>query len=231
MSAKHALLGLLLDRSAYPYELADRLQQRLGPAWRVNSGQLYQTIKKLESEGLIERVEGAVRDRSARHVFSITEGGVAEYERWFDEVSGVRLARRPLLVKITFAGPERLLDALEKLDAYELECAERLRHVSHEREAIAVGGALVRADHVLLSLNLSADIFQLEGELRWVKQAREMISWLLSCQAVWPSTRERTDIASMEARDRHAAREELFSEMAARRLRSTSHEQGRRRDG
>src|SRR5271155_1044569 len=101
MSAKHALLGLLLDRSAYPYELADRLQQRLGPAWNVNSGQLYQTIHRLESDGLIERVDGVVGDRNFRHVFAITDDGVAEFERWFDRESGVRLARRPLLVKIT----------------------------------------------------------------------------------------------------------------------------------
>ena len=35
MSSKHALLGLLLDRPAYPYQLADRMQQRLGPSWKV----------------------------------------------------------------------------------------------------------------------------------------------------------------------------------------------------
>ena len=92
MSAKHALLGLLLHRSAYPYELADRLQARLGPAWAINSGQLYQTISRLEQEGLIEQVEDPVGGREDRHIFAITDSGAAEFARWFESTTnGARL--------------------------------------------------------------------------------------------------------------------------------------------
>lgn len=211
MSAKHALLGLLLDRPAYPYELADRMLQRLGPAWAVNSGQLYQTIKRLEADGLIERVDRTGGARDDRHVFSITDDGVAEFTRWFDETAvHVRLSRRPLLVQITFAGPERLKDALAKIDAYEFECVGQLNELSRAREGITADGPLVRADHLLLRLNLAADITQLEGELKWARHAREMVSWLLARDAVWPSTRESSD----EARERRRARSELFGRMA-----------------
>jgi DNA-binding PadR family transcriptional regulator len=215
MSAKHALLGLLLHRPAYPYELADRLQQRLGPAWAVNSGQLYQTIGRLEEDSLIERVDDTRGSRDDRHVFAITQNGIAEFERWFEATAnGVRLSRRPLLVKITFAGAERLEHALEKIDAYERDCAARLTEIFSVREAVAVDEPLVRADHVLLRLNLSADIFQLEAELRWTRHAREMVSWLLARQAVWPSARERANLADGQQADQ-GARKELFARMAA----------------
>jgi DNA-binding PadR family transcriptional regulator len=232
MSAKHALLGLLLHRSAYPYQLADRLQGRLGPAWAVNSGQLYQTIDRLERDGLIERVDGHVEGRDDRHVFAITENGVEEFERWFDTTtSGARLSRRPLLVKITLAGPGRIKDALGQIDAYELDCAARLKELSQMRDANPAEGPQVRADHVLLRLNLSADIFQLEGELRWARHAREMVSWLVTREAIWPSTHERSGgkrsgATSTEARGRQGAREELFGKMAARHSLSPSDEQG-----
>jgi DNA-binding PadR family transcriptional regulator len=220
MSAKHALLGLLLHRSAYPYELADRLQARLGPTWAINSGQLYQTIRTLEREGLIEQVEDAVEAREDRHVFAITNHGTEEFERWFnDTTSSARLSRRPLLVKITLAGPERLKRALDQIDAYELDCATRLKECSRIQEAIPSEGTQVRADHVLLRLNLSADIFQLEGELRWARHAHEMISWLLSREAIWPSAHERLGSSADAAEDRHGARKELFGRMAARHLR------------
>lgn len=52
VSAKHALLGLLRERPAYGYQLGERLQERLGPAWAINSGHLYQTLKRMEQEGL-----------------------------------------------------------------------------------------------------------------------------------------------------------------------------------
>jgi DNA-binding PadR family transcriptional regulator len=227
MSAKHALLGLLLHRTAYPYELADRLQARLGPAWAINSGQLYQTIRRLEQDGLIKQVDGVVEGHDDRHVFAITESGVEEFERWFSHSGGAaRLSRRPLLVKLTFAGPERLKDSLEQIDVYELDCATRLKQLSHVREAIPVEGPQVRADYVLLRLNLSADIFQLEGELRWARHAHEMISWLLGREAIWPSAPERSDALSTEARGRQDAREELFGRMAARHLQALPEHEG-----
>ncbi len=222
MSAKHALLGLLLHRSAYPYELADRLQGRLGPAWAINSGQLYQTIKRLEDDGLIARVDSDAEARDDRHVYAITEPGIEEFQRWFDGAScNMRLSRRPLLVKITLAGPERLKDAIAQIHEYELSCAAQLRELSMVREAIPIDEPRLRADHVLLRLNLSADIFQTEGELRWARHAHEMVSWLLGREALWPSASGRS--SAEEAR--MDARRKLFSRMASGHLESTSIEQ------
>src|SRR5271156_3725592 len=166
MSAKHAVLGLLLDRPAYQYELANRLQERLGPTWTINPGHLSQTIRKLEGEGLIERVESVPERRRDRHIFAITENGSEEFERWWfeEQGAGATLSRRPLLVKLTLAGPERLKAALEQIEAYELDCAARLKEVARQREEVPEGPQL-RADHVLLRLGLRGDMFQLEGEL------------------------------------------------------------------
>lgn len=216
MSAKHALLGLLLDGPAYPYQLAGRLEQRLGPAWEVNSGKLYQTVKGLERDGLIERTDAVGTKRENRHVYAITGEGVAEFERWFEDAAGaVRLSRRPLLVKVTFAGPQRLGDALAKVDEYELQCAKRLEEIAGVRDALPVDGPLVRADHLLLRLNLGADISQLEAELQWARHAREMLSWLAENEALWPSSRERLEaVQRLRELEREGARSDLFRRMA-----------------
>jgi DNA-binding PadR family transcriptional regulator len=217
VSAKHALLGLLIHRPAYRYQLGDRLHERLGPAWKINSGQLYQTIERLEGAGLIKRVDQASDEQQERHVFAVTVRGAEEFERWFDgTVSRARLLRRPLLVKITLAGPERLRDTLKEIDAYEQNCAACLREHLRLREAIPLGGLRVRADHEMLRLNLSADIMQLEGELGWARHARERISWLLKQDAIWPSAQRRPD-ASEESRERQSARVELFGRIATNR--------------
>lgn len=213
MSAKHALLGLLLDRPAYPYQMADRMQQRLGPAWQVNSGSLYNTVKAMEEDGLIERIESVSTARGDRHVYSITDGGTREFERWFEQTPDtVRLPRRPLLLKITFAGADRLTQAIGKLDDYERECAERLSVIAGMRESLpATEEPLVRADHLLLRLNLSSDIFALEGELRWAQHARELLTWLSEQEgAVWPSRGP-----SASGRGGANARKQLFTRIAA----------------
>jgi len=195
MSARHVLLGLLLDRPAYPYQLADRLEQRLGSSWQVDSGQLYKTVKLLERGGLIERVDDAAENpradnRAERHVFQITQRGIEEFERWFDQTRDpVRLPRRPLLAKIAFAGPDRLARTITKLDGYEHDCAERLCETIGMRDALPnTEDELLRADHLLLRLNLSTDIYSLEVELRWAKEARTLLTWLSEQdRTLWPN--------------------------------------------
>jgi DNA-binding PadR family transcriptional regulator len=216
VSAKHALLGLLLHRPAYRYQLGERLQERLGPAWKINSGQLYQTVKKLAGDGLIERIDGAPDDQDKLHVYAITVAGVEAFERWFDgAASTARLSRRPLLVKITLAGPERLKDTLQEIDGYEHHCMAALETHLALREGIPFGPQ-VRANDELLRVNLSADIAQLEGELVWARYARERVTWLLSQNAIWPSVHERSRATAQEASKRRAARTELFGRIASR---------------
>jgi DNA-binding PadR family transcriptional regulator len=213
MSATHAVLGLLLDKPAYPYELGNQLQHRLGPKWAVNTGQLSQIIKRLEKEGLIERVAGVAGAREDRQIFAITESGIMEYERWFStsEPNGAGLARRPLLVKISLAGPERLAEALKQIDRYRDECAAGVEELTRQRNKIK-HGPVVRADDEFLRLALSEIVIEKEGQLAWAKLARERVTWLLEQKAVWPSARGRAAAASDEAR---RAREELFRNMAA----------------
>jgi DNA-binding PadR family transcriptional regulator len=210
MSAQHAVLGLLLDRPAYAYELANRLQERLGPTWAINSGQLSQTLQKLESEGLIQKLEGYSTGRRGRRIFGVTDDGAAEFDRWWfeEQPNTVAPPRRPLLVKLTLAGPMRLKESLRQIEAYELECAQRLNEATKRRDEVSDGPQL-RTDHVLLRLGLRGDMFQLEGELAWARHAREVVSWLLSRDAVWPTGRDSSD-----GQD---ARERLFGRMAARR--------------
>jgi DNA-binding PadR family transcriptional regulator len=211
MAAKHVLLGLLLDRPAYPYQLADRMQQRLGPSWKVRSGPLYQAVGGLERDRMIERVENVPTVRGDRHVYSITERGVEEFERWFEQTADTVRLSRPLLVKITFAGPDRLARAMSKVDEYERDCAERLTATAAICETLpATDGELLRADHLLLRLNLSSDIYALEGELRWARDARELLT-LLSGQerTVWPNG------SGGEGRNASAsARNQLFTRIA-----------------
>lgn len=213
MSATHAVLGLLRNKPAYPYELGNQLQRRLGPSWAVNTGQLSQIIKRLEKEGLIERVDGSVGAREDRRIFSITEDGIREFERWFSTSApnGARLPRRPLLVKISLAGPQHLTEALKQIDSYEDECAAELTRLTSEQAEI-IDGPIVRADDEFLRLALAENIIEKEGQLEWTKLARQKINWLLEQNAIWPSARGRT------ANDKaQGTREELFRDMAASR--------------
>ncbi len=147
MSTKHALLGLLLEGPSYPYQLTDRLKERLGPAWALSSGQVYNTIRQMEEEELIEPVADSSGDQKRQRSVSITDSGEREFEDWLEAILvAVKLPRRPELLKITLAGPARLKTVLDHIDAYEERHAKRLSEFKDVRSLIPHQPTLVRAD-------------------------------------------------------------------------------------
>ena len=212
MSAKHALLGLLLDRPGYPYQLADRLQELLGPSWRINSGQLSQTIRTLVREGLIERLgddEQAEDQRRQMHV--ITSRGTEAYEVWFASLGSTDpLFRRPLLVKLALAGPEQLQDIVNQMDEYQEHWLQILGELTRTRDKTTRSSDSVRADRVIFRLSLSADIRHAEAELEWAREARATVAMLLAEKTVWFGRRNAAD-----ERLRLHDRDKLFNEMAS----------------
>lgn len=213
MSAKHALLGLLLERPGYPYQLADRLQELLGPTWKINSGQLSQTIKSMQEEDLIERVgsEPDAKDQR-RQIYAITSTGELEYEGWYRRITKPgRISRRPLLLKIALAGgPGHMDDALEEIGVYERDCVEVVTNISRVRDA-EPPAHWSWVDRVIFRLSLNADLAQAEAELRWAREARAEVS-LLAREGV-SSTRGTADRRLRRVRD------DVFGRMASGDLR------------
>jgi DNA-binding PadR family transcriptional regulator len=217
MSAKHVLLGLLLDRPSHPYELGDRMQHRLGPAWQLNSGQLYQDVRWLKKNGLIARVQGAP-GKDGRHVYEITAEGIAAFEQWLDEISDrPRLSRRSLPAQIALAGPERLEQVLARIEDSERQRVEMLGALVKMREEIDLERSPARAHDVLLHLSLSFDIAHVQADIETLGHARKMLSLLVENDVVWPFRHERSKRSrnTTEA-ERDNARKELFGELSRR---------------
>jgi DNA-binding PadR family transcriptional regulator len=218
MSARHALLGLLIDRPGYPYQLADRLHTHLGSGWKINSGQLSQTIDKLEDEHLVERVGETMGQvvRGRRHIYGITDAGIIEFTEWLARPPEPgRIQRRSLLLKIAFRGPERAEETLEEIDACEQNCVGRMTQISRERDKQAPEHWTL-AERTIHRLSLNADLAQVEAELRFVREARAEV--LLLARAAASPAEERT------LRDRRFARGDVFDRMASERPRSTQDE-------
>ena len=56
MSVKHAVLGLVIERPGYGYELIQRLEQRI-EGWRPSETAVYPALRSLRAEGMIRARE------------------------------------------------------------------------------------------------------------------------------------------------------------------------------
>jgi PadR family transcriptional regulator AphA len=212
MSARHALLGLLVDGPGHGYELGKRLREKLGPAWEINSGQLSKTISKLEEEGLVRAVDDMAMLGDRKRVVALTDAGAVELDRWFGrDTPGVRVSRPEFLAKVNLGGPDRCEASLGHIAAYEADCVARLEELRDGRDRVALWPVLM-ADRVLKRCAISFEMMEVEAHLHGARLTRETVAWLKDSGALWGSSVAHTDAETVRERER--AREQIFRRMA-----------------
>jgi DNA-binding PadR family transcriptional regulator len=157
MRVRDALLALLARGPAHGYQLKldyERLT-RNGP---VNVGQIYQTLERLQRDGLVERQAG---DDERRITYRVTKAGRAGARALLFDASGLpNAARSAVAAKVLLAMEVRGVDPVEVLD---VQRAALLQTVQEAR-------GRVRSKELTLTdrLALEAELAFVEAELRWL---------------------------------------------------------------
>ena len=91
MSVRQSLLAILDQGPCYGYQLRAEFDRRTGSTWPLNVGQIYNTLDRLERDGLVEK--GDVDEHG--HVYwEITDAGADEVRSWLG-LAGPARARHP----------------------------------------------------------------------------------------------------------------------------------------
>ncbi len=172
MSVRQALLGLLAGGARHGYELRAAYEGRLVPQGRLNIGQVYTTLERLERDGLVqhERVVGTDGHGRDRKVYALTPEGHAELHTWLAEPSPVRLdLRNEVFLKIVLARRIEGVDARGVVDRERRAAFERLHEVTQAR---------ARAEDASLEDDLLLDLaaLRLQAFLKWLDHCEEKLS-------------------------------------------------------
>jgi DNA-binding PadR family transcriptional regulator len=118
-----ALLGLIIERPSYAYELAMRFERVYEGALSLASvSHVYTALATLRERGLVEEAPGMRRGARSKRRYQATPAGVAEHSRWLVGQVAEDGRRRRLLVQQLGALARTPARALEVLDAYEQAC-------------------------------------------------------------------------------------------------------------
>jgi DNA-binding PadR family transcriptional regulator len=78
-----ALLGLVIERPSYAYELAQRFDRTYEGALSLSStSHVYTALRALEDRGLVEEVPGTGTGRQPKPCYRASEGAIEHYQRW-----------------------------------------------------------------------------------------------------------------------------------------------------
>ncbi len=168
---KGALLGLVLERPGHGYDLANRLNMRLGPAWRLEANRVYRLLDDLERSGLVRYEVQPSRHgpRQLRAVYHPTESARQALTRWIETAVPREAARSVLQAKIAVAREDDAPLLLEALKRYERDCLELSQSLSPPT-------ALSRSWRGLV-IDCARDAVeaQLKAEVDWARRTRQRI--------------------------------------------------------
>jgi DNA-binding PadR family transcriptional regulator len=129
ISTKHVVLGLLVERPGYGYELAQRLESRLG-FLGLQPNSIYRILDRLEDDGWIvevgKRTVGRTRRGAARVMYGPTPTGVAQLKDWIARPSDRAVLRDELHAKLVVADPADLPGLLATVERQARECLSDL---------------------------------------------------------------------------------------------------------
>ena len=165
MSVPHALLALLSEGPKYGLRLQNEFESRTGEVWPLNVGQVYTTLQRLERDGLVETDEGEGEGERSRKRYRITAAGAQELTGWLRTPPDlVPPPRDELVIKVLVALQ------IPGVDVHEILQAHR-RHVIEVMQRYTRIKAAAGADDVALALVADAELFRLEGIVRWLDAA------------------------------------------------------------
>lgn len=123
-----ALLGLVIERPSYAYELAQRFERTYDAVLSVSSvSHVYTALAALKHRALIEELPGTRTGRQPKPYYQATEKGQEDYGQWLigqTEEDSRRLWLFALQLDTFSANPPA---ALEILARYEQACLEQAR--------------------------------------------------------------------------------------------------------
>jgi DNA-binding PadR family transcriptional regulator len=173
-SFRGALLGLVLERPGHTYDLANRLGERLGRSWSVDTKDIYRLLGNLEAEELVvARPEKRSGRRQPLMIYHPTESTAAGLAEWMATLLPKEPMRIGIRAKVAVAREEDARSLLLALREYERECLKLLKLTSVPPKVPSWRGLVADCTREAVDT-------QLRGEIEWARRTRRRVDEYLA---------------------------------------------------
>jgi DNA-binding PadR family transcriptional regulator len=156
---RFALLALLADAPAHGYQLKLRFERSVGGVWPLNVGQVYDALRRLERDGLVEPVD----DEGERRPYRATADGRRVASTWLASgAAGDAPPRDELAIRILVGHEASGASFPELVQRQREACMARLQRLARDKAAVPQDGS--PAELALLDLLM----LRAQADARWL---------------------------------------------------------------
>ncbi len=176
MSVRQSLLAILDQGACYGYQLRSEFDRRTGSTWPLNVGQIYNTLDRLERDGLVEKqdVDDADPDSSGQIYYQITAAGSAEVAGWLGSpVERTAATRDELAIKLAIAVTLPGVDIAQVIQVQRTATLRNLQELTKTKNASEDPET---SEDLAWLLVVDSLIFQAEAEVRWLDHSESRLA-------------------------------------------------------
>lgn len=179
MALEHAILGFLSLEPMTGYDLKTRcFDDAAGHVWTADQAQIYRTLDRMASNGLVRSRLVPQRGRPDRKLFSISPKGRAELAAWLRGRIEPSAARDPLLLHLLLASDlddGEIASLLEQArDSYQRRL-DRLRGSARDNLDAWETRTRRHREAELRRLTLTAAAVAARGAIDWIDDSLERV--------------------------------------------------------
>jgi DNA-binding PadR family transcriptional regulator len=166
------MLALLSEGPKYGLQLREEFEARTGEVWPLNVGQVYTTLQRLERDGLIASDDSDSVADSTQKAYRITEDGSQELSTWLRTPPDLSSPPRDeLVMKILVSLRVPGIDVRDVIQAHRRYLVELMQQWTRIKEEATGAGD----GDLSLNLAVDAEMFRLDGVMRWLDSAEARI--------------------------------------------------------
>lgn len=171
MSVRQSLLAILDQGRCYGYQLRTEFDRRTGSTWPLNVGQIYNTLDRLERDGLVAKGD---TDGQGHVFYEITDAGRGEVADWLGSaVTRSAAVRDELAVKLAIAVTLPGVDIGRVIDIQRAASLRALQDLTKTKDTTSEPGS---SEDLARLLVIDSLIFAAEAEARWLDYAETMLA-------------------------------------------------------
>ena len=176
-----AILGLLAGGQRSGYDIRKEVQDTLSHFWNESIGHIYPMLRRLHGKGLVSRQTESTAGKPDRHVYAITEDGLAELRHWLVEPIEPSPPRLEILLKLYFGAHTAPSVLIEHLVKYKRAREQTLAALERAAQSLPADST----DDVYLELTLSAGLHSARAAIAWSDEALAILQRVDRSAAGW----------------------------------------------
>lgn len=169
--SKYALLGILSNKPGSGYDIKKMCDSSIGHFWNENFGHIYPMLQKMEEEELITKEIKQTEGKQTKNIYSITEKGKKELEKWLMLPIEKDPMRSELLLKIFLSKDIPTENIIEIIQKEKEDAANNLEKYSEIEDFLNSNKIQIDKKNLVLWLStISYGKHSEETKIKWCEE-------------------------------------------------------------